>query len=193
MSIQVNFIPRARYTDAEALAAAVAGKASIYTDAEAIAAVESDLGEVLTGVGEKLPVKTTVNKGANEGIINSAVMQNDDALVLSLLANTRYTFTLVCRAIADNATPDMDIGWSLPAGATMGWGDEGHGLTSLNESSEPTLPCTAVEEVYTFTGFINVSSTAGNMQLQWAQNIATVGVQTTMQINSSLTLFRLPS
>jgi len=123
-------------------------------------------------------VRTAI-KTADETVNNSTTLQNDDHLVLAVNASTKYTLVAFLIGFADNDTPDIKIKWILPTGGTMRWaelrelGAGTQALTELTEVSEAALPTTNANKIFLFTGAVTIAGTAGNVQLQWAQNILT--------------------
>lgn len=180
------------YTGAVADVEAESGLTLAGTETR-IAGIETDVASGVTQLGLD---HVGVAKPSNQGLINSATLQNDSALVVALEASVNYRLTLLAIVVADNTTPDMKIGWTLPTGATMRWENQSAfvaaGLAPLTGGSVLVLPCDTTELVYLVTGIVYMSTTAGNLQLQWAQNVASVGVQTTMQAQSILSVEKIP-
>lgn len=147
---------------------------------------------------------TYIEKSADETVNNSATLQDDDHLVLPVAANGVYFFEATL-FYSTNATADLKLGWSVPAGATMVWG-RGHaassgaaGFHTANASGSVTALPTQASTIdvaggasppYMFftAGLITVSSTAGNATLQWAQN--TADVSDTKVLKGSFIRFR---
>lgn len=130
----------------------------------------------------------TIRKTADETVNNSAALQNDDHLVLPVLASEVWAFDLTLLLTSGNTIPDWQFAWTVPAGATMQWGGVSSSGTanqwvtagvaaspiSLTSESGVILSGSAASGVsgVFFRGVIVVSSTAGNVQFQWAQNTA---------------------
>ena len=145
------------------------------------------VGEVVTAANMNLHLRDNLNalyqvakmKASNETVNNSTTLQNDDHLVLAVNASTKYTLVAFLIGFADNDTPDIKIKWILPTGGTMRWaelrelGAGTQALTELTEVSEAALPTTNANKIFLFTGAVTIAGTAGNVQLQWAQNILT--------------------
>lgn len=121
-----------------------------------------------------------VRKTANETINNSAVLQNDDALVLAVEANSTYLVDLRL-IINSNTTADFKMTFTVPAGAS--------GSVHYFEGSTPSTAAAvlqgpgsitgtaafsgiAADQIVLVQGVLVVAGTAGNLQLQWAQNTA---------------------
>jgi hypothetical protein len=125
----------------------------------------------------------TIRKTADEIVNNSAVFQNDNDFFFDVAANEIWAFHLGMR-VTSNTTADIKFQWTVPSGMTgRWWGLYQNGDGTLNVSAKTadlltspfTIPWGGVSE-----GFINwrgiavVSTTAGTLQLQWAQATATV-------------------
>jgi len=128
---------------------------------------------------------SVVRKRINQVITNSDVLQNDTVLRFAVGNNESWSFTCVL-FVAIAAAADMKIQWSVPSSATMMWAATTR-LTNMDvgaagdPSSYPVLTETDskvfggggvnVKLMFFITGIVN-ASTAGNVQLQWAQNTA---------------------
>lgn len=137
-------------------------------------------------------------KTASESVTNSTVMQADDHLVLPLAANRTYRATMQL-TVDGNGGSDLKFLFGLPAGATF----KGDGLlydVSTNfvyAYLDQTL--TAVTGLFgvgssrpvRVQGLIKTAGTAGNVTLNWAQNVASV-FPSTIQIDSWLELIPNP-
>lgn len=143
----------------------------------------------LTAVNQSDPALTkapvVVYKTATETVNNSNTLQDDDELAIELLPSERaqFKFNLLYRG---NATADIKFGLSIPAGATINFCTENG--TKIN-----TADTIAIQNVIfstsstiqlgtdpsntrqaTIVGEIRTNGTGGDLQLQWAQNVATV-------------------
>ena len=122
-----------------------------------------------------------VRKTADESVYNSTTLQDDDELLLPVAANETWIFDCFIRLKTDTGfTRKTKFGLRGPTGAVLLWGPaptwsttfspnetalDGTQTTSLTGSDTQTLT------VY-IVGLIRNSSTAGNLKLQWAQDIA---------------------
>jgi hypothetical protein len=132
--------------------------------------------DVLEALGIAVP--RTVYKPDDETINNSSTLQNDDDLVIPLVANAVYTLRLVAGYIA-NATAGFKCAFTAPAGTTF---EIGHYLAKVGGTTNYDNT-NALLAVSGFSGTggqialmleatVFVSSTAGNAQWTWAQNTA---------------------
>jgi hypothetical protein len=135
-------------------------------------------------------------KTANETTVASTVLVNDGHLFVSVEANAVYELY----AIIHNNSPaaaDIKWGWTFPAGMTGVLSHVGFdvGTSAMfnigNEalSATPSAGGNAADWALTITGIVIVSSTAGTLQWQRAQNSASG--TTTWYAGSHLRLLRL--
>jgi hypothetical protein len=145
-----------------------------------------------------------VRKTSDEIVNNSATLQNDDQLVIAVSANSRYRLELML-ICSSSTTADIKGGWTGPSGATLTWGTFApHRAQTTITSASTSVNLLAIGGVadmagfgtssnalYVLRGVLNVSSTAGNLQFQWAQSTADA-TNTTVRANSVLSVRRLP-
>lgn len=157
------------------------------TDPATIQAIYDDLLALETDVADlQLRVPQIARKTADETVTSSATLQNDNHLVLTAAANKVYIGEAVLLAnSAANAAGDIIVGFSFPASTTFFFGGIGphNGIASGSQADGEWIARTAVTSGTTNTPYglstsaltINVpfiaitSSTAGNLQLMWAQ------------------------
>ena len=118
-----------------------------------------------------------VRKTSDETVNNSNTLQDDDDLVIAVGANEVWYFEalLLC---SSNTTADYKFNVTVPSGATLTWVL----LGPLNTDDTPSVSAGAgiagnqdiggAAVRIMIRGMLRVSSTAGNLQLQWAQNTA---------------------
>lgn len=137
-----------------------------------------------------------VVKAADETVNNSAALQDDDELFAPVGASQTYIFeALLSYIAAASATPDIKFAFTIPAGATLLWSGVGGG----GSASEQTETASAAAKSWAATtalasvhvrGIVVVGGTAGELQLQWAQNVATAE-DTDLKANSWLRIRRV--
>lgn len=117
-------------------------------------------------------------KTADETVNNSAALQDDDELQVSVEANAVYAFDLHM-VTNGGTTPDLKIAWSVPTSTTMTWSGiyvdtTGALLVNSQFTQATTLALGGIgaDVSFHFWGVIVTSSTAGTLKLQWAQNTA---------------------
>lgn len=138
------------------------------------------------------------DKTGDQSLTSSTTLQNDNTLVVPVVANARYKVWLeiLYKGAATN-TGDLKYAFSVPSGATIAGravsitNPLGMSTFTITQSSVPVsysngtgnpLPCWAV-----FT--LTTSLTPGNLQIQWAQNTSNA-TATTVMAGSSLTARR---
>jgi len=137
-------------------------------------------------------------KSGDETIISNSTMQNDDHMFLTVAASTKYEFRLYA-VYNSGTTPDLKIGWTLPAGATNVYRIDYFDTAAASQKGQSsTVPTTGfavggfgADLFAIFDGTISVSTTAGTMQIQWAQNTLTAS-NSTMRAGSYLRLHKIP-
>jgi len=121
----------------------------------------------------------TVYKSADETVNNSSVLQDDDHLIIPVVANGIYQFkmTLIMNAAAVDS--DFKYHFTVPAGTVMTFYDKlaavlaaGTPVAAYDQTSTPDVGSLIGTILFTIEGIIVVSGTAGNVNLQWAQNTA---------------------
>jgi hypothetical protein len=149
---------------------------------------------------------TIVRKTADETVNNSAVLQNDDHLFMPVAANEIWEIFLNLY-ISYGKAPDFKYTLVVPAGATCPFYDHqdiAQDGVSVIEAIKPTAAATAKVILNTSAAggdaievrFVEVrgvyvgGGNAGNIQLQWAQNTATVQ-DTKVLANSYIKAFKL--
>lgn len=147
-----------------------------------------------TGVGDRIIVRKT----ADETVNNSTTLQNDDELLLAVGANEIWVIRLAIITISVSDTPDVKIAVTVPTGASFN-GMLFYHNAAFGDAHDEVTAATAARVVGATTGayfeailegVIVVGATAGNFQLQWAQNVATAE-DTTVKANSYLIATRL--
>lgn len=138
-------------------------------------------------------------KGSDQTVTSSTALVNDTALVLAAAANATYKFD--CLVIYTGATGgDIQWTWAVPSGATLLYQclhNEGGGTGLNNSHLVNTAGFTGLGAAsggttnigLGMTGTFQTSSTAGNLQLRWAQN-ASNATPTTVRALSSIMLRR---
>lgn len=141
-------------------------------------------------------------KTADESVTSSTTLQNDDDLALAVAASATYIFRGWLNYEGAAGTGDLKIGWTYPSGLTMAYGhigettgaaiSTGSVTTTSAESNNPNFGgngAGTATSAYLF-GMVFVSTTAGTLQLQWAQASST-GTATKMKKGSWLELRRV--
>jgi len=145
-------------------------------------------------------VPLAVVKSADESVTSSTTVQNDDELVLSVAASCTYAFDLfIIYEGGTQGSSDLKMQYTLPAGATghldVVYLDSSGGQHSAgdNTASSTWTAGTAGagnNKLFFGRGIVVISSTAGSLQIQWAQGTSS-GTATKVKTNSYMMLRRL--
>lgn len=129
-----------------------------------------------------------VHKASNESVTNSTTLQNDDALTMAIGANEVWHYQFECFVTGNDG--DIKFAITIPAGATMrigvqsgnfGSGDDYDVLTTSGAESTKPFDVGADNKChFVISGIVSNSTTAGNVQLQWAQ-LTSNGTPTVVQ------------
>jgi len=152
-------------------------------------------------------------KSADESVISSTTLQNDNELFVSLAANTTYQLNLALLATeATGTTADLKLAWTMPSGCRLDAANVGAHTSWTGSSANPevefnswqaeTSTTTSTRSFgtinagivfgYHVRGIVTNGGTAGTLQLQWAQ-AASVAENVTVKAGSSLILTPLLS
>jgi len=125
-------------------------------------------------------------KSADTTQNNNAVFANDpDLVVTGLLAGATYIWKACIRYISVTATPDINMVFVAPAGATGFWTVKGLGFAATSDvdavryadtaygGSRSTGTIAGIEVQAQPTGMLTLTG-GGSLQFQWAQRTATV-------------------
>lgn len=141
-----------------------------------------------------------VIKGADQSVTSSTALVNDNALTVPLVAGATYLFD--CYLDYEGGTTgasDLKWQWSIPAGATMRYGADYPSTSGLavtiGTNTAATVPHAGTNGAGTLMsarmkGSVTMSSTAGPLQLQWAQ-VTSSGTATIIHSQSYLALWRM--
>jgi hypothetical protein len=139
-----------------------------------------------------------VVKPTDQSVTSSTTLVNDNALVVAVAASASYLF--FCYLDYEGASAgDLKYEWTVPASATLRFGQIGQttasAATVASTNSDSTVyaigtDAAATLNAVTMIGSLVVSSTAGNLQLQWAQN-ASSATATIVHAQSFLALWRV--
>lgn len=136
-------------------------------------------------------------KGADESVLNSTTLQNDDALFIPLLANSTYVWvSFVFATGAANGSGDLKFAYTWPSGASGIWAGIGLNTTGVTPNITAGRNASAASVAYGLNGgtlasavtfgSVITGSTAGNLQTQWSQNTANNVTATTVKAGSAL-------
>jgi hypothetical protein len=144
-----------------------------------------------------------VRKTADESLTSNTTLQNDDVLLLPLLANEIWQFVFGLSMSAGSGTGDIKVAFTFPAGGEISASAPGPNENNVFQAGRfegTTTPTASVNFGFSASAtsrsyqeirgvFIN-AGTAGNLQLQWAQR-ASSATATIMRANSTLWAVKL--
>lgn len=140
-------------------------------------------------------------KTADQSVTSSTVLVNDTDLFVPVVASATYAIDCYIRINgAATGTGDIKIAWTIPTSATMSYTSYGTTTSSPAVQYEATANTATTTRAVGTNGatdmgmaikaFIVVSTTAGNVQFQWAQNTS-VGTATIVRANSWMRFQRI--
>lgn len=133
------------------------------------------------------PRLAIIRKTADETVNNSSTLQNDDQLLLPVLANEVWRVEASLLLSATTTAADFKFGFTVPTGATLYWG-AGSGFDAASwsgqDASSTVLPALTSGSTLLQGGLNGIkvlslraiyigAANTGNVRLQWAQNTAT--------------------
>lgn len=141
-------------------------------------------------VRDRLDGRVTISVKGNEVVNNSSTFQDDDDIELAMAVKEVWFFELSLM-VSGPVAAGLKLQWTYPAGCEMYWGTSDQfqiatGITPttfLTEADSLTMETITDKTPIRLLGWVVNSETAGDLQLQWAQNVATVG-DTTIYKNS---------
>lgn len=182
------------------VSAAIAVHAALDTDvhgvggstilsATDIATLISTHADLFTGIHGA----TIAHKASDKTMNNDDTLANDADLVLAVGANDVWLILLVLITISATVTPDIDYLFAVPGGGairgTVTWSRTAPEAL-YDMTSESLMQVNTSEKVLMHQLIYKGGGTAGNLQLQWAQHIATVE-DTKMKAQSLMLCHRL--
>ena len=129
-------------------------------------------------------VPQIVQKTTDQTISNVATLQNDTELKWYLAANSNIYFQCVIEHSAGTTAPDLSVAFTIPSG-TLRWGPSNgikiDAAEAIVVQAQTIVSGTAVtfgainsRRQIVIEGAVENGATAGYLQLQWAQAVATV-------------------
>lgn len=142
----------------------------------------------------------TVYKAADESVTSSTTLQDDNHLILPLLAGATYTVEGGLFYDGQFNAGNLKLTWSLPAAATIFWSPNApavggaaayasQAVTSGNLSIG-TYGTGGSKTTASISATVTTFGTAGNMTLRWAQD-ASNATPTTIYAGSWLRMWRM--
>jgi hypothetical protein len=147
-------------------------------------------GSVLSSLITEVRPLTAI-KLSDETVNNSTTLQDDDELFLSVEANAKYWLDMRL-LMSSGTTPDFKMLFTFPSGLTMKLHNtEATGTLSVpyDQTTTAAVSGTGADAVIQVEGLVKVSSTAGTLKLQWAQNTLNAS-NTIVRADSTMRLSR---
>lgn len=150
----------------------------LLDDGATAAADEGDVLRIGATGPEWGPSRIVVRKSATESVANSTTLQNDDELIFPVAANETWVVEYVLFGSADSTVPGIKVALSVPSGAAGRMGAIGASFTPAASGTQ-TSTLTAGLSMPVDVGFmvhffatIRNGANAGNVTLQWAQQVS---------------------
>ena len=161
------------------------------------------VGQVLTAalVNSWLAPVAAV-KTSNESVTSSTALQNDNELVVPVAASATYHLSAYLHYEGGTlGASDLKFGWTFPSGLTMTYAASriseitgnpagGGGVVIQSATALSGSAGAGNSRSVAIEGTVTVSSTAGNLQLQWAQSTSN-GTATIVHAGSYISLQRI--
>lgn len=164
-----------------------------FSDAVTIGGLLTCNGGVVGPNSEPIKATITTFKLADETVNNSSTFQNDDNLLAAVASNALYYFRHQW-VYNTGAVPDLKSQYTGPSGFSMIYWTQAsistHAATGLNQTSSVVYDGDGQDVLVTTVGRIQISSTAGTLNWQWAQNTADAS-NTIVRAGSILELRRI--
>lgn len=159
--------------------------------------------ETTSGAASKyVPLASILSavKTADESVTSSIALQDDDHLVLTVVAGARYAIEAYLDVEADPAA-DITLGWSVPAGASLSWTETGISAgntgnigsikqSRLDAATSSGVGIVAAGSVVRPAGSLLTVGSGGQVRLRWAQSVSS-GTPTILKAGSWLRATRL--
>jgi hypothetical protein len=136
----------------------------------------------------------SVRKSSDQTVTSSTTLVNDSQLKFAVAANETYIFQAWLYTYAADGTPDIKVTFTGPSGSTVLWSSSqvifnaaaATTLTSVNPGgTSADLFVDANNRAIQLYGTILNGATAGDVQLQWAQNTSSAN-GTSVKAGSSI-------
>jgi hypothetical protein len=137
-----------------------------------------------------------VIKAADESVTSSTTLQDDNELTLAVGAGETWEFEFLLLVTGASAG-DIKLGLTVPAGTSGWWGGHGIGINDINANTQNlrsmagdltavlNFGTPASAECMVVVRALVITTNAGSVTLQWAQN-ASSGTATTVKAGSVL-------
>jgi hypothetical protein len=153
---------------------------------------DSTLAALSTIIAPSMKSRITqvIRKGANEIVNNSSTLQDDDDFVFRIDTTGEWEIELVLR-IVSGATPGFKYAFTLPALAAIRLVPADGSIGSeVDVTAAQTLTTDGTSQHIHLRFWLVSGGTAGNVQFQWAQNVADAS-DTTVRAQSYMKFTRI--
>jgi hypothetical protein len=134
-------------------------------------------------------IPNLVRASADTTVVSSTTLVNATGLVQAVEADALYWWRLLL-SYDTGTTPDLKVAWTVPTGSTGFWGVAG-ATARASAYAATTVFLDGANTLAVLEGYLDTSSTAGSLQLQFAQNTSTAS-NSIVRTGSVLSLARLP-
>lgn len=144
-----------------------------------------------------------VAKALDEPLSANTVVQNDDALVLPVVASANFELSGLLIFNGGAANDDLKTGWTAPAGSTLDWMATAQPIAATTTSGTVVTNSKTLADLSSLgtigtgtnltaliTGRLTTGATAGSLQFQWAQ-VTSSATATTVCAGSYIALRRV--
>lgn len=150
-----------------------------WTDGELVTAaiMNPHVRDNLKAVSFRLLARKTADTSRN----TTTTLADDTHLTWAIAANEEWNVKLGLWMVAANATPDIKVAITTPAGAAFTLSTIAFQAGSLSRilwntsGTSAQIDLTTTAEFYELTGIVANGGTAGNITMQWAQQTSDGG------------------
>jgi hypothetical protein len=142
-----------------------------------------DLADEIAALTARVPIRARSTVATT--FVSSTTFGNITGLSCAVAANSVYKFRGRLKVTGANATHDLKLQMTLPAGASLEWsaynGTAAAVTSAINSIDTGSTSGTHIRGTFLGTltipveGFITTAGTAGTAQLQGAQNVSDAG------------------
>jgi hypothetical protein len=147
-------------------------------------------GQRITGTIERMAAGVTAWKTSQTSVTSSTTLAPDPDLSVPVVASATYLFELVLMNCSGGAAGALKLNFAVPSGAAGDYLDLGNNTSGtdsiIDAGALTTVTPNNCNAGVLVKGLIVVSTTAGNLTLQWAQNSSNA-TATVVGVNSYLT------
>jgi hypothetical protein len=137
-----------------------------------------------------------IRKSADETVVNSTTLQNDNELLFAIGANEAWVFEMMLY-YSGNTAGDLRVAWTIPSGTVGVWTAAGvsqssnaHEIRGVGILSNLDFDIPLSSNGVLIMGSALAAATAGTIQMQWAQ-VTSFGTPTTIAAGSTLLAHRV--